>query len=232
MAVTTHTTLADTAMPMIAFVRQFQRQPGGDAAALSIRFEQLIGALRRDALDAGFSAADADDALFAVLAWADEVVLAAPWPGAADWPRYLLQKRHFNVSTAGVAFFTRLDALQPHQLPVREVYALCLGLGFSGRYGYERNGRALEELKRHSVGLLLAEGEGLPAGADKLLFPDGYGAALPPPPPSAPGWRARWRFSSLTLNAVALPLLALALLYLVYHAILWRIASNMMQQMP
>lgn len=231
MVITAHTTLADAAMPLIAYVRQFQRQPAGDAAAVAIQLSSLVDALRRSAAEAGFSDADTDEALFAVVAWADEVLLATSWPGAAEWPRQLLQKRYFNLSTAGVAFFTRLDALLPHQLQVREVYALCLGLGFSGRYGYERNARALEEIKRHSLGLLLAEGDGLPAGAGKLLFPDGYGAALPPVPEHAPGWRARLRFSALTFNAIALPLAALVLLYLVYHSILWRIASNMMMQL-
>ena len=57
------------------------------------------------------------------------------------------------------------------------------------------------------------------------------GAMLPPEVPSAPGWRARFRFSALTFNALVLPLVVLALLLLVYHSILWRAASNIMMQL-
>ncbi|QEL66332.1 type VI secretion system protein ImpK [Oryzomicrobium terrae] len=223
------TSLADAFMPLIAYLRQFQQAPANDTPQLAANVDRLIADARRTAHDLGFTEADIDSALFAVVAWADEALLAAPWGGAAEWPRHLLQKRYFNITNAGVDFFTRLEALTPQQLPVREVYTLCLSLGFAGRYGYERNLKAREEIQRASMKLLLQDGEGLPAAVDEHLFPDGYGLNLPPPRPE-PASRLRWRFTSLSFQAFIAPLVGLALLYLLYHVTIWQMVDTLLPQ--
>lgn len=223
-------TLSDSVMPLIAFVRQFQTVPEGTASAVATQFEHLITAARAAATAGGFTEEDSESALFAVLAWADEALLASTWKDASAWSRHLLQKRYFNVSTAGVVFFVRLDSLKPEQLQVREVYLLCLGLGFAGRYGYERDSRALTDIKQHSLRLLLQAGDELAGDTQRLLFPDSYGNATEIVHEKKSHWRERWRFSALSFNAVTVPLLALAVMYVVYHTILWRMANTLLQQ--
>jgi len=214
--------LVNCFIPFFALLQQFQRQPGGDAATLSAQLDAAIADARRNAQDADHAAADVDDALFAVCAWADEILIAANWSGAALWQRTLLQRRYFNISNAGVAFFTRLENLGPQRLPVREVYYLCLGMGFAGRYGYDRNQKALTDIKSANLELLLQGDDGLPGEAGRLMFPDGYGAALSTlsPEPGAPRKsvvRRGWKLSTLTLGALMVPVGVLLVLYGIYH---------------
>lgn len=221
-------TLADCCIPLIAYIRQFQREPAGDADTVAQRIDQLIAETRRVGRERGFSDAAVQAALFAVVAWADEVLLAAHWSGAGDWPRRLLQKRYFNVTNAGVAFFTRLDALTAQQRQVREVYFLCLSLGFAGRYAYERNPKALDDIKRHNLKVLLQDIR-RPAGGDlQMLFPEGYADGRAADEPKDEERRLRWGFSSLTLSAVLTPLLLLAVLYTVYHVIIWKMVDDLL----
>ena len=224
--------LVDCFIPLLAQIRQFQRQPGGDPVALSAQLDAAIGAARRAGHDAGYADADIEEALFAVVALADEVLIAADWLGRSEWQRRLLQRRYFGLTNAGVAFYTRLEALGTQQLAVREVYFLCLGLGFAGRYGYDRNQKALTDIKRANMELLLQDQDGLPGEAGKLLFPDGYGAALQP---EAAGKqplksRRRWKLSSFTFNAMIIPLVLLLVLYGIYHVIIWQLVDAILPQ--
>ena len=221
--------LVDCFIPFLALLRQFQRQPGGDAATLAAQLDGAIADARRTAHDAGYAGADIEEALFAVAAWADEILIAANWSGAAEWQRRLLQRRYFNISNAGVAFFSHLDALGERQLQVREVYYLCLGMGFAGRYGYDRNQKALTDVKRANLELLLQDDDGLPGEAGRLMFPDGYGAQLTEEMPRKKPARRR-QVSSLTLSALLIPLLVLAVLYGVYHVIIWQLVDAILPQ--
>jgi type IV/VI secretion system ImpK/VasF family protein len=74
-------------------------------------------------------------ACFAVLAWADETILQYPtWPHHAAWNASPLQLEYYQTRNAGEELFARLEHLRPEQHAVREIYYLCLGLGFSGQY--------------------------------------------------------------------------------------------------
>lgn len=223
--------LVNCFIPFCARLQAFQRQTSGDpasdsAAAMSAQLDALIAEARRNAHDAGHLDADVEQALFALAAWADEILIAANWPGAAQWQRSLLQRRYFNISNAGIAFFERLETLGPQQLPVREVYYLCLGMGFAGRYGYDRNQKALTDIKRANLALLLQGDDGLPGEAGRLMFPDGYGVF---PADSAasrkPGVHWRRKFSTLALNVSLIPLAILAILYGLYHVAVWEMVN-------
>jgi type VI secretion system protein ImpK len=215
----------------MAFVRHFQERPQGSAASVREQADALLADARRKAQEAGVSDADALNGMFAVAAWADEIFLAASWAGAEEWKRQLLQKRYFNVSGAGVEFFTRLEALGSQQLPVREVYFFCLSMGFSGRYGHDRNPKTLEDIKQACLAQLVQEGEGLYGDSGKLMFPQAYANTARPKggDPQAEG-RWRWRMSSLTFNVLLVPLIVLAVLYGIYHVIIWQTASSIMAQ--
>ncbi|MDR6739156.1 type VI secretion system protein ImpK [Herbaspirillum sp. 1173] len=224
--------LVDCFIPLLAQVRQFQRQPDGDPVALSAQLDAAVGQARRDAHDGGHADADTEEALFAVLALADELILATDWLGRGEWQRRLLQRRYFGVTNAGVAFYTRLENLSDHQVEVREVYFLCLGLGFAGRYGYDRNQKALTDIKRANAEILLQGDDGLPGEAGKLLFPDGYAAALQAHAvieKPARSRRRRW-FSSLAFNAMVIPLVVVLVLYGIYHVIIWQLVNTILPQ--
>jgi type VI secretion system protein ImpK len=221
--------LVDFFIPFLASVRQFQQAPGGDVQSVDDGFNGLLADARRNALDAGWVAADIDAAMFAVVAWADEILIGAQWSGAEHWQRRLLQKRHFNVTNAGVAFFTRLDELSTTQQQVREVYFMCLGMGFAGRYGYDRNQKALADIRQSCLNELLQDGSALSTDAGQLLFPDGYGVHLPPTNKKAAKRGAR-SFSSFSLYMFVVPLAVLLMLYGVYHVVIWQMVIPMLQQ--
>lgn len=213
----------------MAYVRHFQGQPSASAASVKDQLDSLLSDARRKAQEAGIAESDTLGAMFAVAAWADELLLATAWPGAEEWKRHLLQKRYFNVSSAGVEFFTRLEALGPQQLAVREVYFFCLAMGFAGRYGHDRNPKTLEDIKQASLAQLV-QGDGLYGDSGKVLFPQAY-ASVGRKGGKQPGeGRWRWRVSSLTLSALLAPLAVLAVLYGIYHLIIWQTASSIMAQ--
>lgn len=222
--------LVDSFIPFMAFVRHFQRQPSGDAAAVGAQLDGLLAEARRSAHQAGASDADTMDGLFAVAAWADEVLMAANWPGAEDWKRQLLQRRYFNVSNAGVAFFSRLDNLGAGQLAVREVYFFCLSMGFSGRYGHDRNPQVLGDIRQACLDQLVQGGGGL-YGESGRMFPQAYVAdAAAPAAATGPARRWGWQLSTLGVNALVVPLVVLVLLYGIYHVIIWQTVNSIMAQ--
>jgi type VI secretion system protein ImpK len=215
----------------MAFVRHFQGQPSGSAVSVKDQLDSLLADARRKAQEAGIAEVDTLNGMFAVVAWADEIFLAAPWAGAEEWKRQLLQKRYFNVSSAGVEFFTRLEALGAQQLPVREVYFFCLSMGFAGRYGHDRNPKTLEDIKQACLVQLVKDGEGISGDPGKLMFPQAYANALRPKAGDAPAeGRWRWRMSSLTLSVLLIPLIVVAVLYGIYHVIIWQTANAIMAQ--
>ncbi len=179
-----------------------------------------------------------DENRLGAMAWADEVLLATPWAGAGEWARNLLQRRHFNVTNAGDAFFKRLEVMEPEQIQVREVYFYCLSLGFAGRYGYDRNAKALADIRQASLLPILRairaqrEGSGLTSEMEKLMFPDGYAHlhAVGDAADSKPAGRWGWKFSSLTFNVLLIPLIILIVLYAVYHITIWQMVNSLLAQ--
>ncbi len=222
--------LVDCFIPSMAFVRHLQEQPSGSAASVKEQLDGLLTDARRKAHEAGISEVDIQSGLFAVAAWADEILLAVPWPGAEEWKRQLLQKRYFNVSSAGVEFFTRLEALGAQQLAVREVYFFCLSMGFAGRYGRDRNPKALDDIKQASLAQLVQEGDSIYGESGKVMFPQAYAVARSKDRGQQADGRWRWRISSLTVNVLLVPLIVLVVLYGIYHVIIWQTVNSIMAQ--
>ena len=232
--------LIDCFIPALAYLRHFQRQPAGELAAVRMQFEQLLGSAMAAAESARKNPADSQAALFAVVAWADEVFLASAWSGASQWARQLLQRQYFNVSNAGDAFFSRLELLSTAQIEVREVYLYALSLGFAGRYGYDRNAKALADIRQASQLLVMhdlrgsSEAQGLSSDMQKFMFPDGYatsnGSMNPEGGDSDRDKRWSWKFSALTVNVVMIPLIILIVLYTVFHTLIWQAAKTLMAQ--
>jgi type IV/VI secretion system ImpK/VasF family protein len=99
-----------------------------DIAAL---FQQEKGTARRQ----GILDKDVQEAAFAVVAWADETILKhTTWNHHHQWNTYPLQLEYYQTRNAGEEFFEHLEQLGATQQAIREVYYLCLALGFSGQY--------------------------------------------------------------------------------------------------
>lgn len=78
--------------------------------------------------------AEVEEARFALVCWADEVILKTSWPGHAEWLREPLQMRLLHTNKGGDLFFDHLARLRPDQVAAREVYFLALALGFEGQH--------------------------------------------------------------------------------------------------
>lgn len=204
--------LIDYFIPLLASLCEFRKAPRGDAVALASRIDALLDSARRAAGDDGLPTADYEAALFPVVAWADEALLSLDWAGSREWPRRLLQKRYFNLSTAGIEFFKRLDQLGRDAAALKEVYFVCLCLGFQGRYSYERNLKALADIREQLLSTLTPKG----ALASDLLIPEGYQSKSEATTRQSQR-RWNWRFSSLSSATFAFPLLVLIVLYGVYY---------------
>lgn len=109
-----------------------------DHDALRRRIDALLANLDRAAKDAEIRGESVKSAQYAIVAFLDEVILGADWPGREQWSQRPLQLRYFDEVTAGERFYKKLDALRgskdPEKLDVLEVYATCLALGFKGKF--------------------------------------------------------------------------------------------------
>jgi len=174
----------------------------------------------------------ANDALFAVCAFADETVLDSSWPGRQAWMRRKLQEERFHTANAGWEFYERFDGLSADEIAdenadekdrppeafrnrarreLLEVYLACLALGFKGRYDDDPGRERIDRMAGANLERLIA-GSGL--SGDKV-FPEAYNAPLPAAEPDRfpPALRAIVFFGG--------PLLVAAVIYGTY----WKVLS-------
>lgn len=115
------------------------RQQAPDAATFRSHIKGLVAAANQQAIAVGYDRRMVKLAIHAFIAFLDESVLNAPQPMFADWARQPLQEEVFGEHRAGETFFDNLSQLLAEDASqeladVLEVYALCLELGFRGRY--------------------------------------------------------------------------------------------------
>ena len=80
------------------------------------------------------SAEDYQAARFAVISWADAMLLQhKDWEGHQRWQDCPLQAEYYETKQVGAEPGEDLQQLLSTRPGVREVYTLCLGLGYSGR---------------------------------------------------------------------------------------------------
>jgi len=146
--VTGSTRLSELAAEVLAFAVQLRRAKEPSAEALRAEVRKLF-----TELDQGAQAANKDPTVvqtvrYALAAFLDEIVLSSNWSIRQDWAGRPLQMEYFNDFTAGEEFFRKLEALRGSPDPVRrealELFGLCLGLGFRGKYA---GMSGLEEIK-------------------------------------------------------------------------------------
>ena len=217
--------LTDCFMPLVAYVAYFKQNAG----VRQPPFEQVKGDIQRllsecetCAKRGAFSPEDYDQARFMVCAWVDEAILSSPWNQKGLWQREQLQRLYYNTTDAGEEVFERLNGLGFHQQDVREVYYLCLALGFKGRFINQGDEFLLEQLKLSNLKFLLGSSVGVPSLERTELFPEAYPTHSVEIAPQG----SRFRFSLVTISALAGPLVLIGVLYMIYHFTLNGIAEN------
>lgn len=151
--------LGRAAGDFIGYVLLFRECPDTQRPSVPALRSHLVGLL--DEFDRSPAAGQAppdevQEARFALVAWADETILLSDWSGRDEWLREPLQLQIFRTNRAGDEFYDHLAALRPEQNLAREVYFLCLCLGFEGRYVGQEAERA--QLTRQHFEMLRAAG--------------------------------------------------------------------------
>jgi type VI secretion system protein ImpK len=210
--------LVDSFMPLIGYVVLVR----DSAATATPPYQQVRGGIQRlltqseTCLKSGDnSAREYDLARFMVCAWIDEVLLASSWSEKGQWQREQLQRVLYNTMEGGVEAFEKLNQLGLEQREVREVYYVCLSLGFRGRFINPGDDFLLDQLRSSNLKLLGA------GATDGELFPE----AFPEPASEA---RDPERPSPLTFwLALGAPLLLFGVLHLVFRFSLGSVADKL-----
>ncbi|HMD75770.1 MAG TPA: DotU family type IV/VI secretion system protein [Terracidiphilus sp.] len=186
-----------------------QRVENADSFRATLR--KMISAAVKDASAMGYSDEASKMAIYAMVGFLDESVLNSKDPTFADWARRPLQEEMFGGHVAGELFFRNVAELlnRPESAEVADVlelHALCLLLGYRGRFAF---GDASEI---HSILHRIRDKITRIRGAYALLRPAETPAA--PPAPKRDPWVRR-----LALTAILLAVFTL-LAYLGYVLIL------------
>ncbi len=102
-----------------------------------------IDMFERNALEAGVSPQDAQDAKYALSATADDIVQNLPGADRGMWLQYSMVARFFGERSSGVGFFQKMDAAMKapgQRFHLLELMLTCLSLGFEGQYRAMPNG--------------------------------------------------------------------------------------------
>lgn len=156
---------------------------------------------------------DFDQARFMVSAWVDEALLASNWNHKQLWQHEQLQRQLYNTTDAGVEVFERLNNLGPHERDVREVFYICLSLGFKGRFIQDGDEFLLEQLRTSNLKILLGTPGGIPSMETMELFPE----AIPTKVAEISSKPVNFRLTPMAALALAGPALLFVFLYLVYR---------------
>jgi len=217
--------LRDCFAELIAYVAYFIHSKNRD----SFSFEQVQADVQRLLAETesamrggGIDVEEYDEARFAVCAWVDEALLSSTWSGRTEWQKNSLQRKYFHTSDAGQEFFERLNRLGMQQRDAREIYYLCLAMGFKGRYHQDGDEPLLEQLKTSNLKFLLGSSVGLPALDRTELFPEAY----PVEGTEKAVVQGRRFLSPAALTALLAPLVLFGGLFLIYRFILHNIGEN------
>jgi type VI secretion system protein ImpK len=198
---------------------QQQAVPNAQGFRNSIR--AALKAAMEQAKTLGYSSEMIQLSFFALVALLDESVLKLQSPAFAEWAQRPMQEEMFGHNRAGEVFFDHLRTLLARQdsdetADCLEVYALCMLLGFKGKYAIsfggtstfsgqgggaqsaQQSGEVLALIRQAREKMARIRGEALFLRAD-----------TPPPPIKQTAAIDRW---SRGLGIAALCLLALTIL--------------------
>lgn len=153
--------IVDCFTDVILYARKLVRGEIDVASADEARAELQKRFAEAEALarDNGMDVAMIEAGKFPVVAFIDELFLCSSLPLKAEWKKAPLQRQYFQTTNAGAEFYDRLSALNKFgpDRDIREVYALCMGLGFRGKYFRGEDRQKYEEIKAFNLSLLLPD---------------------------------------------------------------------------
>ena len=220
--------LSDCFMPVIAYMAYVlktvgQKQPPYEGVKNDVL--RLLGQAEGYVKKGVVAQEDYAPAHFAVCAWVDEAILSSPWNQRNQWQREPLQRLFYQTTDAGEEFFEKLNSLGIHQREIREVYYLCLALGFMGRFIKPGDETLLEQLRTSNLKILMGRSVGLPSLENTELFPEAY--PLETEGPGQP--MRRWHFPAFVLAVLASPVVFFGILYFVYRFTLNGMAESILK---
>jgi type VI secretion system protein ImpK len=224
--------LLDCFIELIAYMAYFIKivppeQP--DYHKVKADINQLIEKSRRHPHRSFYAQKDFDLAQFAVFAWIDEAVLGSKWQAKNLWQGEQLQRLHYQTVEAGELFFDRLNTLDPGQVQVREVYYVCLALGFSGRYCNPGDGILLEQLKSSNLRHIAGTSVDIALLANSNIFSAAY--------QDEGSYKhieqtEKKRFPFEIVAGIGGPAVLYGLLFLVYYFILDNVGQHFISMVP
>ncbi len=222
--------LTECFMDIVAYIAYFlksvkKKQPPFEQVKTDIL--RLVDQSEAIFTQSAFSRDDYDHARFAIFAWIDEAVMNSPWEHKNQWLKEQLQRVYYQTADAGEIFFERLNSIGPHQRDVREVYYLCMAMGFTGRYCHAGDEYLLEQLKTSNLKLLTGSSMAIPELDKTTLFPDAY-----PHDISDAGFDKKTSLSSFTLLLAGCPVLLYISLFVIYRFILHNVGTNIFSVVP
>ena len=223
--------LRDCFAELIAYVAYFIKSKNKDNLSfgqVQADAQRLLSETESAMRAGGIAPEEYNEARFAVCAWVDEALLSSTWPGKIEWQKDSLQRKYFQTSDAGQEFFEHLNRLGQHQRDAREIYYLCLAMGFKGRYHQDADEPLLEQLKTSNLKFLLGSSVGLPSLERTELFPEAY----PVEGTELASLGRKNFFSPATLTALIAPLVLFGGLFLIYSFILNNIGENFLKLVP
>jgi type VI secretion system protein ImpK len=223
--------LTDAFMELVAYVVYFVKTVGAKQPPYEQAKADILRLLTQseNVVKRGlFSQEDYDLGRFMIFAWVDETILNSAWNQKAQWQREQLQRLYYHTLDAGEEAFERLNGLGLHQREVREVYYLCLALGFKGRFHHPGDEYLLEQLKTSNLKLLLGSSVGLPSLERADLFPEAYPIETMEIGPQ----KQKFRLSPFTIACLAGPVILFGLLFLIYQFALSGVGENFLKAVP
>ncbi|CAI2398884.1 Inner membrane lipoprotein YiaD precursor [Serratia proteamaculans] len=132
--------LASVLLTEAVRIRDIRTMP--DIAAFQAGLIELFVDLECKVLKAGISEQLWDKARYALCTLLDETVSDTPW-GAGVWARNSMLMHFYGENLGGERFFSLLEQVEqnvPEELPLAEIFYLCLALGLEGRYRIQPDG--------------------------------------------------------------------------------------------
>ncbi len=172
--------VVDSFTEALLFTRKFCRGELEAMTAEQVRLElqNRFDLSQKMAEDNNMSDEFYESAKYPVVALIDEMLQTSSWPEKSLWSKNPLQRIYFNTTNAGSEFYERMNVLNKFgpDRDIREVYALCLGLGFRGRYFRGEDRKHYEQIKVFNLSLLLPD-EAVKNIDSATLFPFAYKAS-------------------------------------------------------
>jgi type VI secretion system protein ImpK len=159
---------------LIAFVIYFEsicEQAPPDLKEFRDKVIALLNAQEERAKTYGIGAEAFKEARYAVLSWVDEMVLNSKWSARNQWQHLMLA--YYGTLNAGEEFFRRLNALPSNANDIREIYYLCISLGFQGELAFGEGTRELQALKQKLYKQIITTGGDIRQSYSRL-FPEAY----------------------------------------------------------